>query len=219
MPAEADDKYSRYVLARMSAYRNVWWSMANEFDLMQAKTVQDFDRFFHIVEQHDPVGHLRSVHYSKGMHDWAQPWVTHANGQTSKFEAAEGWFKAWRKPIIFDEIMYEGNLNKRWGNISGEENARRFWLGVIAGCEVTHGETDPDPEQPLDEKHNSNSRWSHGGTLKGTSPARVGFLRKLVEEILPPSQTKEAQRTGLEAGAAQYYLNASTLDPAGKMTA
>ena len=48
-----------------SAYRNVWWSMANEFDLMHAKTVQDFDRFFHIVEQHDPDGHLRSVHYSK----------------------------------------------------------------------------------------------------------------------------------------------------------
>src|ERR1700761_9491776 len=120
MPADADDRYLRYVLARMSAYRNIWWSMANEFDLMRAKSVQDFDRLFHIVEQYDPVGHLRSVHYSKVMYDYARPWVTHASLQTTNFEAAEGWLQAWRKPIVFDEIMYEGNLNRRWGNISGE---------------------------------------------------------------------------------------------------
>ena len=216
MPAEADDRYLRYVLARMSGYRNVWWSMANEFDLMKAKSVQDFDRFFHIVEQHDPVGHLRSVHYSNIMYDYGQPWVTHASLQTSNFEEAEAWLKAWHKPIIFDEIMYEGNLNKRWGNISGEENTRRFWLGVVAGCYVTHGETYLDPEQPLDEDTTPTLWWSHGGKLKGTSPARIGFLRKLVEETAAMAG-KEAKRTGLEAGA-QYYLNASSLDATGKVT-
>ncbi len=207
MPAEADDRYLRYILARLSAYRNVWWSMANEFDLMRAKSVQDFDRLFHIVEQYDPVGHLRSVHYSKVVYDYAQPWVTHASLQTTNFEAAAAWLQAWRKPIIYDEIMYEGNLNKRWGNISGEENARRFWLGVIAGCYVTHGETYLDPNQPLDENTTPTLWWAHGGTLKGTSPARIGFLRKLIEET-----------AGLDAGPAQYYLNASSLDSAGKAT-
>jgi Domain of unknown function (DUF5060)/Protein of unknown function (DUF4038)/Domain of unknown function (DUF5605) len=207
MPAGADDRYLRYVLARMSAYRNIWWSMANEFDLMRAKSVQDFDRLFHIVEQHDPVGHLRSVHYSKVMYDYARPWVTHASLQTTNFEAAEAWLQAWRKPIVFDEIMYEGNLNKRWGNISGEENTRRFWLCVIAGCYVTHGETYLDPNQPLDENTTPTLWWSHGGTLKGASPSRIGFLRKLVEG-----------QTGLEAEATQYYLNASALDGAGKPT-
>ena len=54
MPAEADDRYLRYVIARLSAHRNIWWSLANEWDLMRAKSAQDFDRFFHIVEQHDP---------------------------------------------------------------------------------------------------------------------------------------------------------------------
>ncbi len=34
MPAEVDDRYLRYVIARFSAYRNVWWSLANEFDLL-----------------------------------------------------------------------------------------------------------------------------------------------------------------------------------------
>jgi hypothetical protein len=215
MPAEADDRYLRYVLARMSAYRNIWWSLANEFDLMKAKSTQDFDRFFHIVEQHDPVGHLRSVHYSNVMYDYARPWVTHASLQSSKFEAAEGWLKAWRKPICFDEVMYEGNLNKRWGNLSGEEMTRRFWLGVLAGCYVTHGETYLDPDQPLDEETTPTLWWSHGGKLHGTSPSRIAFLRKLVEGAFA-SAGKAAKRTGLEEQPSGYYLNAFSLDTTGK---
>jgi Domain of unknown function (DUF5605) len=76
---------------------------------------------------------------------------------------------------------------------------------------VTHGETYLDPEQPLDENTTPTLWWSHGGTLKGTSPARIGFLRKLVEETAAGTE-----RTGLEAGGAQYYLNAQTVDEAGK---
>ncbi len=113
--------------------------------------------------------------------------------------------------------MYEGNLYRRWGNISGEENTRRFWLGVVAGCYVTHGKTYLDPDQPLDENTTPTLWWSHGGTLKGTSPARIGFLRKLLEETTAMAD-KEVKLTGLEADAAQYYLNASTLDPAANIT-
>jgi hypothetical protein len=208
MPADADDRYLRYVVARLAAFRNVWWSLANEFDLMRAKTVQDFDRYFHIVEQRDWASHLRSVHYSVVMYDYAHPWVTHASLQTYDFEAAAGWLKAWRKPIVYDEIMYEGNLNKRWGNISGEEITRRFWLGTIAGCYLSHGETFLDPDQPLDENTTPTLWWSHGGKLHGTSPQRIGFLRGLVEETVVTG----AKRFGLEASASPYYLNASSLD-------
>jgi len=217
MPAEADDRYLRYVVARLSAYRNVWWSMANEYDLMKAKSVQDFDRFFHIVERRDPVGHLRSVHHSGPMYDYGHPWVTHASLQTHDFDAAAGWLKAWRKPVVYDEVMYEGNLDRRWGNLSGEEMTRRFWLGVMAGCYVTHGETYLDPDQTPDENETPTLPWSHGGKLTGTSPARIGFLRKLVEETAAAAG-KDAVRTGLEAGAAPYYLNASSLDATGKLT-
>jgi Domain of unknown function (DUF5060)/Protein of unknown function (DUF4038)/Domain of unknown function (DUF5605) len=216
MSQEADDRYLRYVLARLSAYRNIWWSLANEFDLMKAKSAADFDRFFHLVEQHDPVGHLRSVHYSKTMYDYSRPWVTHASLQTYDFEAAAGWLKAWSKPIVYDEVMYEGNLDRRWGNISGEEMTRRFWLGVIAGCYVTHGETYLDPEQPLDENTTPTLWWSHGGTLHGTSPARIAFLRRLVEQTATAAGAGST-RTGLEAGAAPYYLNASSVDAAGRI--
>ncbi|MDP9050094.1 MAG: DUF5060 domain-containing protein [Acidobacteriota bacterium] len=211
MSAEADDRYLRYVLARMSAYRNIWWSMANEWDLMKAKSVSDFDRFFHIVEQHDSSSHLRSIHYSRVMYDYAHPWVTHGCLQTANFDAAGSWLDAWRKPIVFDEVMYEGNLNRRWGNLSGQEMTRRFWLGIIAGCYVTHGETLLDPNQPLDENTTPTLWWSHGGTLHGTSPARIAFLRKLVEQ----TSSKDSRHSGFEAQAASYYLNASALDTTG----
>jgi Domain of unknown function (DUF5060)/Protein of unknown function (DUF4038)/Domain of unknown function (DUF5605) len=215
MPEEADDRYLRYVLARMSAYRNIWWSMANEFDLMKAKSVQDFDRLFHIVEQYDPVGHLRSIHFSVVMYDYSHPWVTHVCLQSAAFDKAPEWLKVWKKPGVFDEVMYEGNLNKRWGNISGEEMARRFWLGVIAGCYVTHGETLLDPNGPLDENSTPVLWWAHGGKLKGTSPARIAFLRKLVEETAAAAG-RQAKRTGLEAQSPSYYLNASSVDGTGK---
>jgi hypothetical protein len=35
MPAQADDLYLRYIIARLSAYHNVWWSIANEYDFLK----------------------------------------------------------------------------------------------------------------------------------------------------------------------------------------
>jgi hypothetical protein len=226
MPPEADDRYLRYVLARFSAFRNVWWSMANEYDLMKAKKTADFDRLFHIVETEDPYAHLRSVHYSNVAYDYSRPWVTHGCLQTAKFDDAPLYLADWKKPVLFDEVQYEGNLNKRWGNLSGDEMARRFWLGVIHGCYVTHGETLLDADAEMSEDTTPTLWWSHGGTLKGKSPAQIAFLRKLVEEscglaqsqqqILPlrdaqgqEDNKKDAVRAGFEADPKPYYLNAT----------
>jgi hypothetical protein len=215
MPPAADDRYLRYVLARMSAFRNIWWSLANEYDLMKAKSTQDFDRFFHIVQQHDPVPHLRSIHYSNTPYDYARPYVTHACMQSSKFDATPEWLALWRKPLLFDEVQYEGNLNRRWGNLSGEEMTRRFWLGVIGGAYVTHGENYLDPNQPFEENSTPTLWWSHGGTLHGASPTRIAFLRKLVEETAPATTVAApAIRTGLDPQPNPYYLNATALNAA-----
>jgi hypothetical protein len=95
--------------------------------------------------------------------------------------------------------------------------SRRFWLGVIAGCYVTHGETYLDPNQPFDENATPTLWWSHGGKLHGSSPERIAFLRKLVEETAAPAG-RAAKRNGLEAQPAAYYLNASTRDATGAAT-
>jgi hypothetical protein len=173
MPAEVNDRYLRYVVARLAAYRNVWWSLANEWDLVKTKNVGDWDRFFRIVQESDPYQHLRSIHHSVVMYDHAKPWVTHVSTQASDLETAREYVAKYRKPVVYDECKYEGNIPKRWGNISAQELVRRFWLGTVNGVYVGHGETYLDPNDVL--------WWSKGGVLHGESPKRIAFLRKIVE--------------------------------------
>jgi Domain of unknown function (DUF5060)/Domain of unknown function (DUF5605)/Protein of unknown function (DUF4038) len=176
MPPEADDRYLKYVVARLSAFRNVWWSIANEFDLVKTKKLSDWDRYFHVVQQQDPYGHLRSIHHSKTMYDHGKPWVTHVSIQGDSFEKTEELRTGYMKPVIYDECKYEGNIPQRWGNISGQEMVRRFWLGTVTGAYVGHGETYLDSHDVL--------WWSKGGTLHGDSPKRIAFLRKVLEDGL-----------------------------------
>jgi len=191
MGQEADDRYLRYAVARLSAYRNVWWSIANEYDLVRSKTMTDWDRFFRIVQESDPYSRLRSIHHSRVVYDHSKPWCTHASLQEYDFEKSPERMAAWNKPIIYDEIQYEGNISRRWGNLSPEEMTHRFWRATVYGVYATHGETymvtDGSPV------------WSDAGTLHGTSPARITYLRKLLER---------SGTTGLMAGENPYYLNA-----------
>ena len=93
---------------------------------------------------------------------------------------------------------YEGNIPKRWGNISGQEMVRRFWLGTVGGAYVGHGETYLDPNEVL--------WWSKGGTLHGESPQRIAFLKKILDAA--PAEGLNSVST-YYAGAGQegrYYL-------------
>lgn len=191
MPAEADDRYLRYAIARFSAYRNVWWSIANEYDLLKDKTPSDWDRFFRIVQESDPSRHLCSIHYSKALYDYSKTWVTHASLQNYAFDRAAEWRVEWNKPIVFDEIQYEGNISRRWGNLSAQEMTRRFWLSAVAGTYATHGETYMSaPGVP---------EFANGGAMHGDSAARIGFLRKVLEE---------STAIGLNQYDGTYYLSA-----------
>lgn len=174
MGAEADDRYLRYVVARLAAYRNVWWSMANEYDLFPNKSLEDWDRFFRIVQTEDPYQHLRSIHNCHAFYDHAQPWVTHCSVQHSDLAAVRRWRAMYGKPVVVDECRYEGNIELAWGNISAREMVHRFWLGVAGGGYVGHGETYLHPDDIL--------WWAKGGVLHGDSPARIAFLRRVMEE-------------------------------------
>lgn len=177
MGAEADGRYLRYVVARLAAYRNVWWSMANEYDLMKAKDMSDWDRFFRIVQENDPYQHLRSNHNCRGFYDHAKPWVTHQSIQHSDLDRVSEWRETYGKPVVIDECKYEGNIDLRWGNISAQEMVHRFWWGTVGGGYVGHGETYLHPEDIL--------WWAKGGVLHGESPKRIAFLLKLLEEHAP----------------------------------
>lgn len=178
MGRAADDRYLRYIVSRLSAFRHVWWSLANEYDLMWEKETDDWERFAAIVTVNDPHGHLLSIHNCMPFYDYGRPWVTHCSIQRQDVyktaEYTDEWRERWGKPVVIDECAYEGNVNAGWGNISGQEMTRRFWEGAVRGGYVGHGETYMHPEDIL--------WWSKGGKLHGTSPARIAFLRRILED-------------------------------------
>lgn len=178
MTKRQDDFYLSYVAARLSPFKNIWWSLANEYDLMAEKSIDDWERFARIIEEHDPVRHLRSIHNCHTFYDFTRSWVTHCSIQrvdvTKTAESVTEWRGRYQKPVVIDECAYEGNINYGWGNITGEEMTRRFWEGVIRGGYLSHGETYVDPNDIL--------WWSHGGRLHGESPERIAFLKKIVGE-------------------------------------
>ncbi len=199
-----DDRYLHYVVSRFSAYHNVWWSLANEYGQVKGKTDADWDHFFQLVAADDPYGHLRSVHNAQKVYDYNKPWVTHATIQNGNAVADFGRAVLMRelipKPVVYDEVCYEGHSDRRWGQLSGEEMVMRFWLGTIAGTYVGHGETLGGADGLV---------WTgSGGQLRGQSPPRLAFLRKILEEgprdgIEP---IDEAYESHIGGRAGEYYL-------------
>ncbi len=178
MDEESDYRYLRYLIARLAAYRNVWWSLANEYDFMlSTKPMERWDRFFEILIEKDPVQHLRSIHngYPKDMYDHTKPGVTHVCIQHSDIRKIVEWRDKFGKPIVNDELEYEGNITYTWGCISAEEETHRFWIMVTNGGYAGHGETYMHPEDIL--------WWGKGGVLHGESWKRIGFLREIIESL------------------------------------
>ncbi|MEV4579966.1 DUF5605 domain-containing protein [Nonomuraea jabiensis] len=171
-----DDRVVRYVVRRLSGYANVWFSLANEHDLIAGKSTADWDRIGELVTAEDPHGHPLSIHNFSQHFDHTRPWITHASIQRDEpYRTAENtsaWRERWGKPVVIDECGYEGDLEYDWGNISGQEMIRRFWEGAVRGGYVGHGETYWNAEEQL--------WWSKGGRLTGTSPRRIGFLEEIV---------------------------------------
>jgi hypothetical protein len=204
MPPEADERYLRYVIARLSALRNVWWSLANEYDFMTEKRPADWDRFFEIVAAADPYHHLRSIHNGRLIYNHTGPLVTHAsiqNGSAAEEAGrAELYRDVYRKPIVYDEIKYEGDIPKRWGNLSAEEMVHRFWECIVAGTYPGHGECYLSDDDVL--------WWSKGGVLRGQSPARIAFLRDVL--ATSPADGLEPidkwQYTNIAGQPGRYYL-------------
>ncbi len=209
MDAESDDRYIRYAVARLGTFRNVWWSMANEYDFMPAKKESDWDHFFQIIRDSDPYQHLRGIHNGSRWYDHTKPWVTHGSLQTSDMAGGIRYGQKYQKPVIYDECRYEGNIPQGWGNITALEMTQRFWQGTLSGCYVGHGETYQHPQDLL--------WWAKGGVLRGQSPERITFLKAFMaaappfEELEPLGDDKGHY---ILAKSGEYYLAHST-DPQG----
>ena len=182
MDRKTDDLYINYIIARFAAFKNVWWSMANEYDFMKGKTLEDWDHYIRLFAEKDPYNRLRSIHNGAVWYDHSNPLLTHASIQNEETSRAKEIRLKYKKPVVFDECRYEGNIPLSWGNLTGEEMVNKFWRGVTNGGFVGHGETYVT-ENPAKWPQESNDVlwWSKGGVLRGKSPERIKFLRQIVE--------------------------------------
>lgn len=170
--------YLDYAIRRLSAYPNIWWSIANEYDLVPGRTMEEWNQIDEFISTHDPHHHLLSNHNCFARYDFTRDTITHCSIQTKAVVKVAEWRKRYQKPISIDECCYEGNIIHPWGSISGREMTYRFWRTVVQGGYCTHGETFYAEDEVL--------WWARGGRLKGESPERIAFLRKIVEQFPGP---------------------------------
>lgn len=174
--------YLDYLLRRLSAFSNIWWSLANEYDLNMKKSLADWQEIEEYVAGNDPFHHLLSNHNCMCFWDSTRKNITHASLQTKGLSEIPRWIREYQKPVIIDECCYEGNLPHFWGSISGQEMVRRFWRCYASGAYCTHGETFLSDDEIL--------WWARGGVLKGESPKRIAFLRQIMENLPGPLTPK-----------------------------
>lgn len=178
---QEDEIYLRYLVARLAAHPHVWWSLCNEFDQLERPT-ERWDRAGEMLARVDPHSRLRSIHNWIELYDHNQPWVTHASIQngsaTTDFGRAGLYRDVYGKPIVLDEIKYEGDIPWRWGDLDAQQLVHQFWITTVSGCYASHGESFVTESGSL--------HMVEGGRLRGNAPARLAFLRSILEESTIP---------------------------------
>lgn len=166
--------YLEYVITRLSAYRNLWWSLANEYEILYSKSLNDWNEYGELILKKDIYGHLRSVHNILDPFP-KRTWLTHCSIQSSEMNKIPVWRQEYDLPIIIDECGYEGDLPYSWGSLTAFEMAHRFWWSMCRGGFCTHGETYHREDEVL--------WWAKGGKLYGESEKRIEFLKNLLYSL------------------------------------
>lgn len=178
-----DELYLQYIVARFGAYRNVWWSMANEWDLVKCKgkgvpnSSPTWDRLFKVLDEEDVHGHLTSIHNCVHYYDHNKSWITHISSQGG-YDMSHIKRKYTPKPIVWDEVMYEGDIGN-WGGLTGGQMSDRYWWGLSYGIYVGHGETIKQPGLADDDQV---LWWSKGGVLRGDSPKQIQWFQSVAQK-------------------------------------
>lgn len=164
----------KYCVARLGAFRNVWWSLANEYEMLYDKSIDDWDAFGETVAKYDHNKHLISNHNILTPYP-NREWQSHCSIQSGDINYIGKWREEFNKPVLIDECGYEGNIEYSWGNLSAFEMVHRFWWTVTRGGYCTHGETFHREDEVL--------WWAKGGKLYGESVERIGFLKNILNEL------------------------------------
>lgn len=185
--------YLKYAVARVASYRNVWWSMANEFNLIKCKSqglpnkFPVWDELFQALIKYDPYdgkdGRIpqkeKSIHQSGDtMYNYSQPYCTHFSVQ-SYDDVNYAYFQQRfhvSKPVILDEVEYEGNLTMYpMDDLSASQETDRFWMANSNGNMCGHSES--ILSNTTDNPNGTSILWSNfGEILRGGSYGKIGWF-------------------------------------------
>jgi hypothetical protein len=178
--------YLKYLMARISSFRNVWWSLANEYELYKAPDGsgarvkydrRDWDRLGKYIMENDPYNHPRSIHNYIDIYP-DRDWLTHVSYQSpNTYTLLLDLKYRYQKPVIADEYRYEGNLSYGWGNLTGKEALFKHWLSVMASGYATHGEC------YVIDGNKKDIFWTYGGEMVGESAPRLRFLKEIIDTM------------------------------------
>ena len=129
-----DTLFIKYIVARLASFRNVWWSMSNEWNQCTCKwagaavnpcpSAKDYsdpgcgrggsnslavdtpiwDNLFKLVDSEDPSHHLMSIHNNGFLYNYSRPWITHFSIQHTHNKPMTLWKIFGRKPFVWDEV-------------------------------------------------------------------------------------------------------------------
>lgn len=167
-------EYLEYCIARFSAYPNIWWSLANEYEMLYDKKIADWDEYGETILKRDPYHHLTSIHNIMKVYP-KRNWMTHCSIQSGNIHNILNWKMEYQIPVVIDECGYEGDLPYNWGNLSAFEMVHRFWWTICRGGYCTHGETFHREDEVL--------WWAKGGRLYGQSADRIRFLKEILYSL------------------------------------
>ncbi|MHB1308599.1 MAG: DUF5060 domain-containing protein [Limisphaerales bacterium] len=148
-----EQRYYRYAVARLAAFGNVMWDVANEYRHFRDEAWAEKMGAF--VKQCDPYDHLTSTHGHGDFRFGASPWADfamyqswdEAGGYDFMLKNREAQARTGRViPQINEEYGYEDHYPKGWGGDrvaparSAESRVRLAWEICLAGGYQTTGE-------------------------------------------------------------------------------
>ncbi len=155
-----EERYYRYLVARLAAFSNVMWDVTNEWHLF--RTEPWVNQMGALIRASDPYGHLISVHGHSKFPFHAAPWVSFAMYQSWDEHGGYDFLLRHRReqaatgrplPQINEEYGYEDHYPKGWGESrvaparSADNRRRLAWEMTMAGAYQTTGERADVPGQ------------------------------------------------------------------------
>jgi hypothetical protein len=173
-----EERYYRYLVARLAAFPNAFWNVTNEYQLFREEAWTAY--FGRLIAERDPYGHSLSVHGHGDFPFRGQSWPTYAEYQMWDDAGGYALMRENRRkqqatfrliPQVNEEYGYEDHYPVGWGNDvkaphrNAKNRLRLAWEIAFAGGYSCNGERANQPGM--------------GGWITGRADDETGLLEGL----------------------------------------